>query len=91
MHLGLPAGRSVEVVRRCRDRSSFVYFLANNWPSPIVLHSVMRRSQDKSMLGCNNGYGIMTGNNSSVPILVMDRFYLFIGLGTHTPAYLVFS
>ena len=86
MHLGLPAGRSVEVVGRCRDRSSFVYFLASNWPSPSVLHSVKRRSQDKSMLGYTNGYGIMTGNNSSVPILVMERFSLFIGLGTHTPA-----
>ena len=72
------------VVGRCRDGSTSREISSGLPGYPSVLHSEMRQSKDTSMLGCNYGDGIMTVNYAPVPILVMDRFSLFIGLGNHT-------
>ena len=67
----------------------FLYFLASNFGVPgypSELHSVKRQNKGMSMLGSNYGYVRTTGNYASVPILVTDRFSLFIGLSNHTPA-----
>ena len=62
------------VVGRYRDKLTFVcFFLASNWPSSSVLHSVKQRSKGKSILGCKYGYGIMIWKYASVPIYIYKK------------------